>query len=101
VDETIIFHNLTREELRKIVDLQLKDLRKRLADQEIKIEVTDAAKELLLEMGYDPAFGARPLKRTIQREVQNPLATLILEGKFPPGATVKVGVNKKKEFTFE
>jgi ATP-dependent Clp protease ATP-binding subunit ClpB len=100
VDETIIFHNLTREDLKKIVELQMKDLRKRLAEQEIALEVSDAAKELLLEMGYDPSFGARPLKRTIQREIQNPLAKLLLEGKFAPGAKVAVGVNKKKEFTF-
>ncbi len=100
VDETIIFHNLTREDLKKIVDLQMKDLRRRLAEQEIKLVVADAAKERLLELGYDPSFGARPLKRTIQREIQNPLAKRILDGTFAPGATVTVGVNKKKEFTF-
>ncbi len=100
IDETIVFHNLTRDDLKKIVELQMKDLRKRLAEQEIALEVTDAAKDELLALGYDPSFGARPLKRTIQREIQNPLAKLLLEGKFAPGAKVAVGVNKKKEFTF-
>ena len=76
------------------------DLRRRLAEQEIALEVTDAARDLLLELGYDPSFGARPLKRTIQREIQNPLAKRILDGTVVPGATVAVGVNKKKEFTF-
>ncbi|HUV11465.1 MAG TPA: ATP-dependent chaperone ClpB, partial [Acidimicrobiia bacterium] len=100
VDETIIFHSLTRDDLKKITELQLEDLRRRLAEQDVRIEVSDAAKDLLLEMGYDPVFGARPLKRTIQREVQNPLAKRILEGKFPPGATVRVDVDREKGFTF-
>lgn len=100
IDETIIFHNLTREDLKKIIDLQLADLCKRLAEQDLKIEVTDAAKEQLCETGYDPVFGARPLKRVIQREIQNSLATEILEGKYPPGTTLKVDVDKNRHFTF-
>jgi len=100
VDETIIFHNLTRDDLKKIIELQLADLRKRLAEQEIKLDVSDAAKDLLMEMGYDRVFGARPLKRTIQREIQNPIAKDILEGKFPPGKTIHVKVDAKKHFTF-
>jgi ATP-dependent Clp protease ATP-binding subunit ClpB len=100
VDETIIFRNLTREDLKKIIELQLADLRRRLAEQELKLDVSDGAKELLMEMGYDPVFGARPLKRTIQREIQNPVAREILEGKFPPGKTIHVKVDAKKHFTF-
>ena len=100
VDETIIFHNLTHDDLKKIVGLQLADLRKRLAAQGLAIEVTNAAKERLLALGYDPAFGARPLKRTIQRQVQNPLARAILEGKHAPGSTVTVDVDKREQFTF-
>jgi len=101
IDETILFHKLTRDDLKKIVELQLTELSKRLAEQHIGIELSEAAKDLLIEMGYDPVFGARPLKRTIQREIQNPLAKDILEGKYPPETTIKVDVDKQKHFTFK
>ena len=90
IDEVVIFHPLGREELGRIVDIQLGHLRRRLADKRIELEVTDAAKAVLAREGYDPTFGARPLKRTIQRLVQDPLALKLLEGEFSEGDTVVV-----------
>jgi ATP-dependent Clp protease ATP-binding subunit ClpB len=90
IDEVVIFAPLGREDLARIVDIQLSSLRKRLADRRIELEVTDAAKALLAREGYDPTFGARPLKRTIQRLVQDPLAIRILEHEFGEGDTVTV-----------
>jgi ATP-dependent Clp protease ATP-binding subunit ClpB len=90
VDDTIVFRPLGRPELKTIVDLQLRRLEKLLADRKLGLRVTDAAKELIAEEGYDPAYGARPLKRAIQRLVQNPLALRVLEGEFPDGDTVVV-----------
>jgi ATP-dependent Clp protease ATP-binding subunit ClpB len=90
IDETVIFHPLGREELARIVDIQLGHLRRRLADKRIELEVTDAAKAVLAREGYDPTFGARPLKRTIQRLVQDPLALRLLEGTFSEGDTITV-----------
>ena len=99
IDEVIVFHSLGHDELKKIIDLQLRELQKTISDQQLKIDLSDAAKEKLLALGYDPTFGARPLKRTIQREIQNPLAGLLLQGKYGPGDTVRVGV-KGDEFVF-
>ncbi|HEX8317516.1 MAG TPA: ATP-dependent chaperone ClpB [Longimicrobium sp.] len=90
VDETIVFRPLGRPELKTIVDLQLKRLEALLADRKLGLQVTDAARELIAEEGYDPAYGARPLKRAIQRLVQNPLALHVLEGEFEEGDTVVV-----------
>jgi ATP-dependent Clp protease ATP-binding subunit ClpB len=90
VDDVIIFHSLAREQLRGIVEIQLGGLRKRLADRNLQLEVTDAAKDRLAEEGYDPVYGARPLKRTIQRLLQDPLAMRILEGEFREDDTIKV-----------
>jgi ATP-dependent Clp protease ATP-binding subunit ClpA len=90
IDEIVIFHPLGREELARIVDIQLGHLRRRLADKRIELGVTDAAKQVLAREGYDPTFGARPLKRTIQRLVQDPLALKLLEGEFSEGDTVTV-----------
>jgi ATP-dependent Clp protease ATP-binding subunit ClpB len=92
VDDIIIFHPLGIEQLGSIVELQLKRLRKLLTDRNLTLEVTDAAKKRLAEEGYDPAFGARPLKRAIQREIQNPLALAVLEGKFGDGDTIAADV---------
>jgi ATP-dependent Clp protease ATP-binding subunit ClpB len=94
VDEVIIFHQLTREHLMKIVDIQLASLKKRLADRHIDIELTPAAKEFLVKEGYDPVYGARPLKRTIQRLVLDPLAVEVLRGGFRDGDTVVVDVKR-------
>jgi len=89
VDEIVSFEALTREQLGEIVELQLARLRARLVERRIDLEVTDAAKELLAEEGWDPAYGARPLKRAIQRLVENPLALELLEGRFAEGDTIR------------
>jgi len=88
VDEVIVFHALTDEDLASIVDLLLADLQRRLAGQEIALELTPSAKALIVREGTDPAFGARPLKRTIQRLVENPLAKALVSGEFRPGDRV-------------
>jgi len=100
VDEVVSFEALTREQLADIVDLQLARLRDRLVERRIELEVTDAAKLLLTEEGWDPAYGARPLKRAIQRLVENPLALELLEGRFAEGDTVRVDA-ADGELTFE
>jgi ATP-dependent Clp protease ATP-binding subunit ClpB len=102
VDDIIIFRPLGKEQLVKIVDLRLEDLRRLLADRKISLELTDAAKELLFTEGYDPAFGARPLKRSIQKLVQDPLAMKILDGEVLHGDHIIVDVDKKtSKMTFE
>ena len=102
VDDIIIFRPLGKEQLVKIVDLRLEDLRRLLADRKISIELTDTAKELLFTEGYDPAFGARPLKRSIQKLVQDPLAMKILDGEVLHGDHIIVDVDKKtSKLTFE
>src|SRR4029077_9591705 len=85
VDEVIVFHALTEADLERIVGLLLADLPLRLAQQEIEIELTPAARALIVREGTDPAYGARPLKRTIQRLVENPLARALVAGEFRPG----------------
>jgi ATP-dependent Clp protease ATP-binding subunit ClpB len=93
IDETIIFHPLSRQQLTRIVDVQLEHLRKRLAQRNIKLAVSDEAKRLLAEEGYDPTFGARPLKRVIQHRIENPLASRILRGEFAEGDTIRIDVD--------
>ncbi|MBA2556450.1 MAG: AAA family ATPase, partial [Chloroflexi bacterium] len=88
IDEVIVFHALGDEELARIVDLLLADLQRRLADHDLVIELTPAARRLVATEGHDPTFGARPLKRSIQRLVENPLARALLEGRFPPGSRI-------------
>ncbi len=100
VDEIIIFHSLSLEDLVKIVDIQLRHLEKRLADYKITLEVSEEAKRYLAQEGFDPVFGARPLKRVIQRELQDPLAREMLEGKFTEGEAVRV-VLKDGQLAFE
>jgi ATP-dependent Clp protease ATP-binding subunit ClpB len=90
VDEIIVFHALSESDLEQIVDLLLKGLERRLADQDLRIELTAAARQLIVREGTDPAYGARPLKRTIQRLVENPLARSLLKGEFSPGDTVRI-----------
>jgi ATP-dependent Clp protease ATP-binding subunit ClpB len=90
IDETIVFHQLGRQEFHRIVDIQLERVKALLADRRIQLEVTEEAKALLAEKGYDPHYGARPLKRVIQRMLQDPLAMKILEGEFPEGSKVRV-----------
>jgi ATP-dependent Clp protease ATP-binding subunit ClpB len=88
VDDIAIFHQLDRKHLDRIVEIQLGRVRKLLAERRIELELTDEAKHLLAEKGYDPHYGARPLKRVIQRMVQDPLAMKILEGEFADGAKI-------------
>jgi ATP-dependent Clp protease ATP-binding subunit ClpB len=88
VDDVVIFHQLAREHIDRIVDIQLERVRKLLEERRITLELTEEAKQLLAEKGYDPHYGARPLKRVIQRWVQDPLALKILEGEFPEGAKI-------------
>lgn len=99
IDEKIMFLPLTKEEIKKIGGLMLKGVRKNLAKQELSIELTDAAMDLLADLGYDPQFGARPLKRVIQKEIINELAKQVLSGHFAPGETIYVGTDAKG-FTF-
>jgi ATP-dependent Clp protease ATP-binding subunit ClpB len=93
VDDTIIFHSLDEAELSRIVDIQLMRLEKRLAQQNLTLDVDDAAKKFLGREGYDPQFGARPLKRAIQEFLLDPLATKLLEGNFKPGERIKVSAD--------
>jgi ATP-dependent Clp protease ATP-binding subunit ClpB len=100
VDEIIIFHGLTKEHLKQIVDIQLRNLKRLLGERQLEVELTDAAKSLLAEEGYDPAYGARPLKRVIQREVQDTLALSLLQGDFREGDVVRVDAQDGR-LTFE
>ncbi len=90
IDEIIEFHALTREQLGSVIELQLAQLRRRLAERGLTVELTDAAKEQLVEAGWDPTYGARPLKRALQRLVENPLAKALLEGGFGEGDAIRV-----------
>ena len=90
VDEVVVFHRLTKEHLAGIVDIQLGRLAARLMEAGHRLEVSDAARAYLAEVGYDPVYGARPLKRAIQRELQDPLALALLSGEFRPGEIIRV-----------
>jgi ATP-dependent Clp protease ATP-binding subunit ClpB len=100
IDEIVTFHALSQEQLNEIIELQAASLRSRLASRRIELELTDAARALLVEHGYDPAYGARPLKRTLQREVENPLAMKVLSGEVAEGDTVVVDADDG-EITFQ
>jgi ATP-dependent Clp protease ATP-binding subunit ClpC len=95
IDEYVIFRSLKKEHMIKIIDLQLKRLYKRLGTKNITLDITRQAKEFIADKGFDEKFGARPLRRTIQRYVEDPLAEEILRGVFPDGSTVKCKVDKK------
>lgn len=101
IDEVIIFKPLSKETILKIVDLQINLLGQRLADKKIELVVKNKARELLAERGYDPVYGARPLKRVIQRDIQNPLAMKILAGEFREGETVLIEVSQDGEIVFK
>jgi ATP-dependent Clp protease ATP-binding subunit ClpB len=90
IDEIVVFERLTRDQLAEIVELQLARLRERLAERGLSLELTDEAKEVVTDAGWDPTYGARPLKRALQRLVENPLALRLLEGDFAEGDTVRV-----------
>jgi len=94
LDEIVVFHELTEEQLRHIVDLMVKDLKGRLAERNLDVELTDEAKSWLAKEGYDPLFGARPLRRAIERHVENPMSTKVLSGELKPGDMVVVDVGE-------
>lgn len=96
IDEIITFHGLSKEDLSRIIDIQFKQLEARLAEQKLTVELSDAARDFIINAGYDPAFGARPLKRAIQRHIQDGLAMEILDGSFMPGDTIRVDVDTVK-----
>lgn len=100
LDEVIIFKALAKDTILEIVDIQVGELAKKLHEKKLGIEVSRQAKDLLAEKGYNPVYGARPLKRTIQQEIQNPLALLILKGEYREGDTIAVDVDKKGELVF-
>jgi ATP-dependent Clp protease ATP-binding subunit ClpB len=100
IDEIIVFHMLNKDDLRSIVNIQLNELAERLCDRNITLEFTDGARDQIMDEGYDAAFGARPLKRTIQQRLENKLAAELLAGRFTGGDTVKVDADAHK-FTFE
>ena len=100
IDDTIIFHSLDEDQLGVIVDIQLRAVAKRLADQQLTMEISDDAKRHLAKAGYDPQFGARPLKRTVQEQLLNPLATRLLDGEFKPGDNIRINL-ANDELTFE
>jgi len=88
IDEIVVFHKLDKQMLAEIVEIQLKHVNDLIADKGFKLEITPEAKEYIAEIGYDPDYGARPLKRVIQREIQDPLAVKILSGAYKPGSTI-------------
>ncbi len=96
IDEIVLFHPLTREHLKSIIDIQMELVRRRMAERKISLELLEPAREFLVEQGYDPVYGARPLKRTIQRLLLDPLALAVLEGKFGEGDTVVIGFENGK-----
>ena len=100
IDEIVVFEALDKEQLAEIAELQLERLRARLAERKLSLELTDAAKEVLAEAGWDPTYGARPLKRALQRLVENPLAQRLLEGEFAEGETIRVDA-QNGELVFE
>ena len=99
IDDVVLFRPLSKKDLRGIVDIQLKRLEKLVSDRELKLSLTDGAKDRLVDLGYEPAFGARPLKRAILKKLQDPLAEEILRGGYTSGSVVKVDV-KDEEFVF-
>jgi ATP-dependent Clp protease ATP-binding subunit ClpB len=99
IDDIVIFHPLNQGEIRKIVGLQIKQLAHRLHEAGLELSVSDAAVDEIAAVGYDPTYGARPLKRVIQKQIQNPLATAILKSAYDEGSTVYVDYNGS-EFTF-
>jgi ATP-dependent Clp protease ATP-binding subunit ClpB len=101
LDEILVFHRLERAELRKIVDIQLAGFAKRLARRDLTVELTDRAKDVIGEQGFDPQYGARPLKRAVQKLLEDPLAKRVLGGEFVPGTAVRVDADASGALTFE
>ncbi|MDX6679285.1 MAG: ATP-dependent Clp protease ATP-binding subunit ClpC, partial [Solirubrobacteraceae bacterium] len=90
IDDVIVFHKLQKDEIKQIVDLLLRRIRESMADRGLQLELTDEAKDLLVEKGWDPSMGARPLRRAIQRYIEDPLADFVLRAELTPGATIMV-----------
>lgn len=101
VDESVVFHALSREHIRGILTVQLGRLESRLAELDLSIELSDTALQTLANAGFDPVYGARPLKRAIQTYLENPLAQALLQGSFVPGTTIHVGCSEQGSLTFE
>ncbi|MFC2039149.1 AAA family ATPase, partial [Chloroflexota bacterium] len=99
LDDIIVFHELNEVQLRSIVDMMVKDLEERLADRKLKMEITDAAKSWIAKVGFDPIYGARPLRRAVERYIENPLSTKVLKGEFKEGDSILVDLNED-ELTF-
>jgi ATP-dependent Clp protease ATP-binding subunit ClpB len=97
VDEIIVFHSLSEEHLKKIVDIQLERLRARLAERRIKLELTEGARTHLVRTGYDPAYGARPLTRAVQKQIETPLGRLLLKGEIHDGQTVLADIDSARD----
>src|SRR5207302_9163958 len=100
IDEIVIFEPLSETELEQIVDLIVNDLLGRLTDKGIRVQLSEAARRALVKEGYDPTYGARPLRRVVQRRIENPLAKRVLAGELEPGDTVAVDVTEGGEYTF-
>ena len=96
IDDIIIFHSLKREQLREIVKIQVRNLERRLEDKKMSLKLSDAALDWLAEVGYDPVYGARPLKRAIQREMETPIAKQILRGELKDGDTIFVDTENER-----
>ncbi|HET6921570.1 MAG TPA: type VI secretion system ATPase TssH, partial [Anaeromyxobacteraceae bacterium] len=101
VDEVVVFRPLSREDLSRIVEIQLARLRRLLAERQVTVELTEAAREGVADAGYDPVYGARPLQRALQRLVQDPLATRLLRGDFKPGDHVVVDEGQDGALAFK
>src|SRR5215210_7761318 len=99
IDDVLVFHKLQREEIKTIVELLLRRIRESLAERELQLELTEDAKDLLVEKGWDPAMGARPLRRAIQRYIEDPLADFVLRSELPSGSTVLVDKTPEDERT--
>jgi ATP-dependent Clp protease ATP-binding subunit ClpC len=101
LDDIIVFHELSEEQLKGIVDLMLKDLQKRLSEHKVTIELTDKAKAWLAKEGYDPVYGARPLRRVIERNIENPLSGELLRGELKEGDAVRIDIDKEGKLAFK
>jgi ATP-dependent Clp protease ATP-binding subunit ClpB len=101
IDDIVVFHPLGAAQIRAIVDIQLGQLRRRLMERSMDLVLDDAARDLLGEAGFDPVYGARPLKRAIQQQIENPLAQRLLQGAYGPGDRIRVGVDEDGRLSFE
>ncbi|MGI8904023.1 MAG: AAA family ATPase, partial [Solirubrobacteraceae bacterium] len=97
IDDVIVFHKLAKDEIKEIVDLLLGRIRKQMADRELQLELSEEAKDLLVDKGWDPAMGARPLRRAIQRYIEDPLADFVLRAQVPAGSTVLVQATEPED----